>query len=92
MAPQTFLNRRSLFLYRIIVLSSLSRVSVNRLLEPSWTRSNHFKVGLLRSSIPSNNFVLYQEATGYWIKALHGLPLYKKNQILKVIPVSDILK
>lgn len=36
-------------------------------------------IGESLSTRPTNNFVFYQEATGYWVKAVVGLPYYAKN-------------
>jgi hypothetical protein len=38
--------------------------------------SNIDKVSSIRAT---DNFIFYQEATGYWIKSLNGLPYYNKN-------------
>ena len=43
--------------------------------------SSHSKI-ILRSALstrPTKKFIFYQEATGYWVKAVVGLPYYAKN-------------
>ena len=37
------------------------------------------KIGAVLRGRPSDHFVFYQEATGYWVKATAGIPFYSKN-------------
>jgi hypothetical protein len=37
------------------------------------------KVANFVSKQPTNNFIFYQEATEYWVKAIVGLPFYSRN-------------
>ena len=39
-------------------------------------------VGFALSKRPTKNFIFYQEATQYWIKATVGLPYYAKNGVV----------
>ncbi|MHB8095020.1 MAG: Eco57I restriction-modification methylase domain-containing protein [Candidatus Aminicenantales bacterium] len=36
-------------------------------------------IGTILIKRTGNNFIFYQEATGYWVKAIVGLPYYSKN-------------
>jgi hypothetical protein len=42
-------------------------------------RHSKTKAGNSLSTRPGKTFVFYQEATGYWVKAVVGLPYYAKN-------------
>ena len=42
-------------------------------------QSSNSKIDKVTSTRATENFIFYQEATGYWIKSLDGLPYYNKN-------------
>jgi Putative DNA-binding domain len=41
--------------------------------------STNAALGIFLSSQPTDDFIFYQEATQYWVKATVGLPFYSKN-------------
>jgi tRNA1(Val) A37 N6-methylase TrmN6 len=42
-------------------------------------QSSNSNIEKITSTRATDNFIFYQEATGYWIKSLDGLPYYNKN-------------
>jgi len=42
-------------------------------------QSSNSNIDKVTSARATDNFIFYQEATGYWIKSLDGLPYYNKN-------------